>query len=76
MEDIEVVLELMSDMIEKMLSKREYQVYVMSKNMKPRYIAKELGLAPKTICNIRKRVEHKINRHQTWLKSKIDERGL
>lgn len=44
MEEKEIVLELMYDMIERILTPREFEIYIMSKRMKPRHIADKLGV--------------------------------
>ncbi|MGL5581690.1 MAG: hypothetical protein ACRDCE_12140 [Cetobacterium sp.] len=43
-EERELVLELMHDMVEKILSSREFEMYILSKRIKPRHIAEKLGL--------------------------------
>lgn len=76
MEEKELVLELMYDMVERILSPRELEVYILSKRMKPRYIAAKLGTKPITVrvqlVNIRK----KVKKHKEWLEWKSELRGL
>ncbi|MGL4450640.1 MAG: hypothetical protein ACRCTZ_05570 [Sarcina sp.] len=76
MEERELVLELMYDMVEKILSPREFEVYVLSKRMKPRHIAEKLGLKSQTVRNQINNIKNKIKNHKEWLKEKMDVRGL
>ncbi|WP_281700109.1 LuxR C-terminal-related transcriptional regulator [Cetobacterium somerae] len=75
-EEIELVLELMHDMVEKILSPREFEVYILSKRMKPRHIAEKLGLKSQTVRNQINNIKNKIKNHEEWLKEKMDVRGL
>lgn len=75
-EERELVLELMHDMVEKILSPREFEVYILSKRMKPRYIAEKLGLKSQTVRNQINNIKNKIKNHEEWLKEKMDVRGL
>lgn len=76
MKEKELVLELMYDMVERIFSPRELEVYILSKRMKPRYIAAKLGTKPITVriqlVNIRK----KVKKHKEWLKGKGELRGV
>lgn len=76
MEEKELVLELMYDMIEKILSPREFEVYILSKRMRPRHIADKLGSKSKTVRNQIYTIKNKIKKHEKWLKEKVDLRGL
>lgn len=75
-EERELILELMHDMVEKILSPREFEVYVLSKRMKPRHIAEKLGLKSQTVRNQINNIKNKIKDHEEWLKEKMDVRGL
>lgn len=75
-EERELVLELMHDMVEKILSPREFEVYVLSKRMKPRHIAERLGLKSQTVRNQINNIKNKIKNHEEWLKEKMNVRGL
>ena len=76
MEDRELVLELMHDMIERILTPREFKVYIMSKRMKPRHIAVELGIKSQSVRVDIVRIKKKISNHEKWLKNKVKLRGL
>ena len=76
MEDRELVLELMHDMIERILTPREFKVYIMSKRMKPRHIAVELGIKSQSVRVDIVRIKKKISSHEKWLKDKVKLRGL
>lgn len=75
-EERELVLELMHDMIERILTPRELKIYIMSKRMKPRYIAIELGIKSQSVRVDIARIKKKINNHEKWLKDKVKLRGL
>lgn len=75
-EERELVLELMHDMVEKILSPREVEVYVLSKRMKPRHIVEKLGLKSQTVRNQINNIKNKIKDHEKWLKEKMDVRRL
>ncbi|MGL5580534.1 MAG: hypothetical protein ACRDCE_06165 [Cetobacterium sp.] len=76
MEERELVLELMHDMIEKILSPREFEIYTMSKRMRPRHIADKLGLKSSGIRRRLVKIKCKIKKHEEWLKEKVELRGL
>lgn len=76
MEDRELVLELMHDMIERILTPREFEIYIMSKRMKPRHIADKLGLKSSGIRRRLVKIKHKIKNHEEWLTEKVELRGL
>ena len=76
MEDRELVLELMHDMIERILTPREFKVYIMSKRMKPRHIADKLGLKSSGIRTRLVKIDNKIKNHKKWLIEKVELRGL
>ena len=76
MEREEVLLELMHDMIEIILTPREFKVYIMSKRMKPRHIAVELGIKSQSVRVDIVRIKKKISSHEKWLKDKVKLRGL
>lgn len=77
MEQEKVVLELLHDMIELILTPREYEVYTLyASSMKPRYIARRLGTKPKTVRNQVYDIKQKIKNHENWLKKKVETRGL
>lgn len=75
-EERELVLELMYDMIERILTPREFKVYIMSKRMKPRHIARELGIKSQSVRVDIVRIKKKISSHEKWLKDKVKLRGL
>lgn len=60
----ELVFELMHDMVEKILSPREFEVYILSKRMKPRHIAEKLGLKSQTVRNQINNIKNKIKNHE------------
>ncbi|MBC2855468.1 hypothetical protein H3N56_03030 [Cetobacterium sp. 2A] len=72
----ELVLELMYDMIERILTPREFEIYIMSKRMKPRHIADKLGLKGSGVRRRLVKIKYKIKNHEKWLREKIDLRGL
>ncbi|MGL5210608.1 LuxR C-terminal-related transcriptional regulator [Cetobacterium sp.] len=74
--EIKLVIELMYDMIELILSPREFEIYLLSKNKKPRHIAKELGLKNQTVRIYLVKIRKKINIHNKWVEEKIQSRGL
>lgn len=76
MEERKIVLELMHDMIEKTLTPREYEIYILSKRMKPRHIADKLGLKSSGIRTRLVKIDNKIKKHKKWLKEKVELRGL
>lgn len=76
MEERELVLELMYDMIEKILSPREFEVYILSKRMRPRHIAYRLGTKPITVRKQLLKAKKKIELHKEWLEEKAKLRGL
>ena len=76
MEKEQILLELMHDMIERILTPREFKIYVMSKRMKPRHIAIELGIKSQSVRVDIVRIKKKINNHEKWLKDKVKLRGL
>ncbi|WP_297636819.1 hypothetical protein [uncultured Clostridium sp.] len=76
MEEKELVLELMYDMIERILTPREFEIYIMSKRMKPRHIADKLGLKSSGIRRRLVKIKHKIKNHEEWLIEKVELRGL
>lgn len=76
MEERELVLELMHDMIERILTPREFKVYIMSKRMKPRHIAVELGIKSQSVRVDIVRIKKKISSHEKWLKDKVKLREL
>lgn len=76
MNEQELVLELMYDMVEKILTPREFKVYVMSKRMKPRHIAVELGIKSQSVRVDIVRIKKKISNHEKWLESRVKLRGL
>lgn len=71
-----ILLELMYDFIEKILTPREYQIFTMYKNMKPRHIADKLGITSKTVRNIIYNLKQKIKQHELWLIDKKTLRGI
>lgn len=75
-EDKKIILELLYDMIEQILSPREYQIYTLSKRMKPRHIADKLGLKSSGIRTRLVKINNKINNHKKWLIEKVELRGL
>lgn len=75
-EERELVLELMHDMVEKILSPREFEVYVLSKRMKPRHIAEKLGTKSITVRVQLQNIKKKLKKHEEWLKEKIELRGI
>lgn len=76
MDERKLVLELMYDMIERILTPREFKVYIMSKRMKPRHIAVELGIKSQSVRVDIVRIKKKISSHEKWLKDKVKLRGL
>ncbi|MGL4865941.1 MAG: hypothetical protein ACRC4T_22855 [Cetobacterium sp.] len=76
MKEQELVLELMYDMIEKILTPREFEIYIMSKRMKPRHIADKLGLKSSGIRRRLVKIKYKIKGHEEWLESRVKLRGL
>lgn len=76
MEERKIVLELMHDMIEKTLTPREYEIYILSKRMKPRHIADKLGLKSSGIRTRLVKIDNKIKNHKKWLIEKVELRGL
>lgn len=76
MDERELVLELMYDMIERILTPRELEIYIMSKRMKPRHIADKLGLKSSGIRRRLVKIKHKIKNHEEWLMEKVELRGL
>lgn len=76
MEEKEIVLELMYDMIERILTPREFEIYIMSKRMKPRHIADKLGLKSSGIRTRLVKIDNKIKNHKKWLIEKVELRGL
>lgn len=76
MEERELVLELMHDMIERILTPREFEIYIMSKRMKPRHIADKLGLKSSGIRRRLVKIKHKIKNHEEWLIEKVELREL
>lgn len=76
MEERELVLELMYDMIERILTPREFEIYIMSKRMKPRHIADKLGLKSSGIRTRLVKIDNKIKNHKKWLIEKVELRGL
>ncbi|MGL4863466.1 MAG: hypothetical protein ACRC3I_08315 [Cetobacterium sp.] len=76
MEEKELVLELMYDMIERILTPREFEIYIMSKRMKPRHIADKLGLKSSGIRTRLVKIDNKIKNHKKWLIEKVELRGL
>ena len=75
-EERELVLELMYDMIEKILSPREFEVYTLSKRMKPRDIADRFGVKSVTVRKQLLKAKKKIELHKEWLEEKARLRGL
>lgn len=76
MDERELVLELMYDMIERILTPREFEIYIMSKRMKPRHIADKLGLKSSGIRTRLVKIDNKIKNHKKWLIEKVELRGL
>ncbi|WP_418966059.1 sigma factor-like helix-turn-helix DNA-binding protein [Cetobacterium sp.] len=76
MEKEQVLLELMYDMIEKILSPREFEVYTLSKRMKPRDIADRFGVKSVTVRKQLLKAKKKIELHKEWLEEKARLRGL
>lgn len=76
MEERELVLELMHDMIERILTPREFEIYIMSKRMKPRHIADKLGLKSSGIRTRLVKIDNKIKNHKKWLIEKVELRGI
>ncbi|MGL4569328.1 MAG: LuxR C-terminal-related transcriptional regulator [Fusobacteriaceae bacterium] len=70
-----ILLELMYDFIEKILTPREYEIFLLSKNMRPRHIAKKLGIKARTVTNIKVNIRKKIEKHEMWLVEKKLLRG-
>ena len=75
-EERELILELMYDMIEKILSPREFEVYILSKRMKPRHIANKFGVKSVTVRKQLLKAKKKIELHKEWLEEKARLRGL
>lgn len=76
MKEREIVLELMYDMIEKILSPREFEVYILSKRMRPRHIADKFGVKSITVRKQLLKAKKKIEHHKEWLEEKARLRGL
>lgn len=76
MEERELVLELMHDMVERILSPREFEVYILSKRMKPRHIAEKLGTKSITVRVQLQNIKKKLKKHEEWLKEKTELRKI
>ncbi|MGL4402438.1 MAG: hypothetical protein ACRCTS_01675 [Fusobacteriaceae bacterium] len=76
MEERKILLELMYDFIEKILTLREYEIFLLSKTMRPRHIAKKLGIKSRTVINTKVNIRKKIEKHETWLHEKKLLRGV
>ncbi|MGL5149097.1 MAG: sigma factor-like helix-turn-helix DNA-binding protein [Clostridium sp.] len=65
-----LVLELMHDMV-RILSPREFEVYVLSKRMKSRHIAEKLGTKSITVRVQLQNIKKKLKKYEEWLKEKM-----
>lgn len=78
MNEKELTIKLMHDMIEFVLSPREFEIYTLSKNKnkKPRHIAKDLGLENQAVRAYLVKIKKKINNHEKWIQERMKLRGL
>lgn len=76
-ESEKILLELMYDFIEKILTDREMEIFSMYKaNTKPRHIAETLNISSKTVRNRVCEIKKKIKKHEEWLEEKSKLRGI